>query len=148
MPSRHLSRAAVATSTLVLLLGATACGGDDKEPKADPSPSKVVVTGPGSDPTENFDTADQFVAALAGNTAADLEEARGLAEAKSGASRYLDAVEAGFADGSTEALTVTEKPQGSYQLCPAGGKGCTEITELVLINGKVSTFKVDGKQQR
>lgn len=129
----------VLTAVLVL---ATGCGGDDAKPTSSPS-SSPSLTGPGTDPSANFTTADEFMQALAANTKADLAGAEALVAPKSAAARYLVKAQDGVSAGP---LTLTAVSKGTYRLC--AGTDCTVISDIVLADGKISSFKVDGKQAR
>ena len=141
----HSHRTSLIVVALVAVLSvAGGCGGDDDPKDAAPQPTpSATLTGPGTDATENFSTGDEFAQALADNTTESLAAAKELVAPKSAASRYLkdaaDAVDRG-------ALTLTETRTGRYELC--ADEDCTVISDLVLADGKISSFKVDGKQAR
>lgn len=141
-PRRPALAFVVATAVLVLVGG---CGGDDETSADTPATPTTSLTGPGTDLSENLSTGEEFIEALATNTAESLAQAQALTAPKSGAARYV-------ADAQ-DALTSTAKPwtktvlgEGRYRFC--AGPDCTVLTDLVLLDGQVSTFKVDGKQLR
>lgn len=146
MPSHHTSVLLPALA-LVLSLGLSACG-EDKEPTTTPTPSgtpTVIVTGPGSDKAENLNTGTVFIEALVANTAESLATARSLTAPKSGAARYVADLQEELPQGA-KPLTSSEPAAGEYRLC--AGEDCIVLTGLVLADGKISSFKVDGKQVR
>ena len=133
--------------TITLGLGLAGCGGDDA--KAKPKPAETSVTGPGSDPSENFDAGKQFIDALAENSATSLATAKSLTAPGSAAERYISKT-ASTLDGAPNAglRTMTELSVGVYRLCASSGQPCIKISGLILANGKISSFKVNGKQMR
>lgn len=142
MHSHRTSLLVVACVAVVSL--AAGCGGDDDPKDATPQSTPTAsLTGPGTDASENFTTGDEFARALADNTPESLAKAEDLVAPKSAASRYLedaaDAVDQG-------PLTLTETGTGRYELC--AGSDCTVLSDLVLADGRISSFKVDGKQAR
>jgi hypothetical protein len=145
MPSRRLT-ATLTALTITLSLGLSGCGGDDSAAKPKTTPSQPVITGPGSTPSVNLETGTSFVGSLAANTQASLTRAAALTAPKSAASRYVARTAAAL--GSSPApLKLIDKGEGRYRLCQMDGT-CTVIDQLVLLSGKVVTFKVDGKQLR
>lgn len=137
--------ALLAVVLAVILTLATSCGGDDEAKSGQTPSASASLTGPGVDPAANFTTADRFIEALAANTAEGMANAKALVAPKSAAARYLATAQGDLVAGSGTA-TVTEASAGSYRLC--AGTTCTEIAGLVLTDGKISSFKVDGKQVR
>lgn len=138
----HRHPISLAAVVLCLSLGVAGCGGDDPKPEGAGTPTPSI-TGPGTDPSANFTTADEFMQALAANTKADLAGAEALVAPKSAAARYLVKAQDGVSAGP---LTLTAVSKGTYRLC--AGTDCTVISDIVLADGKISSFKVDGKQTR
>lgn len=125
---------------------AAGCGGNNA-PESAGAPAEPVssLTGPGADLGENLSTGERFIESLAENTASSLAEARALTAPRSGAFRYVAAAQVALA-GTTQPWAMTVLGEGRYRFC--AGTDCTVITDLVLLDGRISTFKVDGKQLR
>ena len=151
MPSRRLTALllAVALTGPGLL---SACGGDDK-PNAKPAKSTSSstalppATGPGTTPSVNFATGTSFFEALASNDPDQLTAVEDLVAPKSDAAEYVAALIAALtaADPKPAALTLKSPEEGSYKLCSTTGAGCNKIAAVVLTDGKISSFKLDGK---
>jgi hypothetical protein len=144
MPSRRLP-ALLTALTITLGLGLSGCGGDDTTVK--PKPVKTSITGPGSNQTENIGTGTAFIRSLAANTPASLRTAASLVAPKSAAARYV-ATKVAALDGTAVPLVLTVGGEGRYRLCATTAGSCDVIAQIVLLSGKVVTFKVDGKQLR
>jgi hypothetical protein len=147
----HLSyrvRAGLISSLLVLTAGLlTGCGSSTPVAVKTTQPS-ATITGPGSDPSANLSVANQFLAALAANSAASLASARALVDPGSGAARYLKQAERRLATvPGVGPMKLTKLAEGRARLCTVDGT-CATIDQLVLLAGKVSTFTVDGRQLR
>lgn len=143
--SSRPSRTAVLAVVAVLALSASACGGDDEPEKAKPKPAQTSLTGPGVKPEENFATAEKFFTAIADATPENLEKAAELAAPGSDAARHVQYLK-GLAESAPAGGTAEEDGPGRYQMCDPTGTGCITVTDVLLIDGKVSSFKLDGKR--
>ena len=131
--------------TSVVALSAGCGGGDGPKTSTSPGTPQSSLTGPGTDQSENLSTGEKFIQALAANTAESLAEARTLTAPRSGAAKYVADAQAALS-GTTQPRTMTELAQGRYRFC--AGTDCSVVADLVLLDGRISTFKVDGKQLR
>ncbi len=147
MRTRPLPRLLAATS-LLLVLGATAaCGGDDDEPKAKPTPSPTAITGPGSKTEDNLAAGQEFFEAIASHDADQLESAADLVAPGSPAQKYYKSLVTARANGpdTGETFVLTSPAEGQYRLCASDGKDCHKISSILLSGAKVLSFTVDGK---
>jgi hypothetical protein len=136
---RSLAALAIALTVVVALAG---CG-DSGKSGAPGTPKNTA----GMDPTKNAATATQFFEAVASNDPAKVEAAYELAAPNSPALGYLKLLHDGL-EQSGAASTVTVK-NGRYQLCLADApKTCHTFSAVVLSDGKVNDFTVDGKKIR
>jgi len=144
MRPHQFTRSLVAAAAALTLIAG--CGGDDEPSAAGSSTTPTAsLTGPGTDISENFVTGNDFIDALAANTPESLAGAKSLVAPKSGAARYLTRTAKALAKDAAP-LDVTEPNEGRFRLC--AGPQCSVLSDLVLSDGKVSSFKVDGKQVR
>jgi len=126
----------VTLTSAVLLAG---CG-DADEPAA---PKNTA----GMNPAQNASTATRYFQAVASNDPARIRAAAGQAAPGSPALSYLELVGSGLT-GTGPADTVTEH-DGRYRICRVGSpKTCHTYSAIVLVDGKVNDFTVDGKKIR
>ncbi|MET3963367.1 hypothetical protein ABIE44_003301 [Marmoricola sp. OAE513] len=150
MPSRRPA-ALLAVLALTLGLGLSACGGDDDpKSKAGAKPSSTALpsaTGPGTTPSVNFATGQDFFEALASNDPDQLTAVEDLVAPQSDAAGYVRALIASLSSAAEKpaALELRTPEPGVYRLCSTTGAGCSKVTAVVLTDGKVSSFKLDGK---
>ena len=126
----------------VAVLSLAACG--DEGPTTGP---KVPRNTAGTNVQENLATATQYFTAVASNDPAHLEAAYGLAAPGSPALSYLKLVHDGLTRaGTADQVTVD---QGRYRICRSDAPTrCRTYSQVVLTDGKVNDFTVDGKRIR
>lgn len=127
--------------TLLAAVVLAGCGEDDK-----PAPAAPRNTA-GMDPQKNAATATRFFTAVASNDPAQVEAAYDLAAPASPALSYLEMLHDGL-DETGEAATMTVN-NGRYKLCLAAmPNSCHTFAGIVLSDGKVLDFTIDGKRIR
>lgn len=130
---------------LAVCLTLTACGGDDDKTSGPVGSPTSSLTGPGVQPSENYSTGASFFEALASHDPAQLDAAEDLVAPGSAAAGYRAALVASWrAEDPGPAATLSEDGIGRYKICAADG-ACSRISAVLLVSGKVSSFKVDGK---
>lgn len=135
-------RRPLAALTITLALTAAAGCGSSGKPESD------KTAGPGMSITANKATADDFFRAIAGKDRATLQAALDLVAPKSPARSYLQLVIDGLAAEPATPDSVTAD-NGTYKLCSTSApSSCHTFGAIVLIDGKVSDFTVDGKKIR
>lgn len=123
--------------TVTAVAGLSGCG-DSGTPE---TPKNTA----GLNPAGNTATATLFFDAVASNDPVKVEAAYTLAAPKSRALSYLQLVRSGLTAAGTPD-TVTED-NGRYTLCRAAQPtSCRTFAAIVLADGKVNDFTVDGKR--
>ncbi|MCZ4499351.1 MAG: hypothetical protein JWQ74_1904 [Marmoricola sp.] len=118
----------------------------DESPAAAPTTSAAPTLG--TDPTQNISTAHDYFAALATNDVDELAKAVDLSASGSVAARYatykLDAAQALEDTGeAADPDLLNESAPGEYSIC-VDSSTCIAYREIVLSDGKVSSFSVAG----
>jgi hypothetical protein len=101
----------------------------------------------GTDPQKNASAATQFFRAVASNDPDQVAAAYGLAAPLSPAMSYLQLLHEGLTQtGIADTVSVNN---GRYKVCRAGSpKICHTYSAIVLSDGKVNDFTIDGKKIR
>jgi len=129
-----------AALTITLALSALAGCGDSGDPEAD------KTDGPGMSVTENVATTTEFFRAIASNDPAKVTAALDLVAPGSPALSYVRLFQEGLAAGPANTLTVNN---GRYKICLADAPtSCHTYAAIVLADGKVNDFTIDGKKIR
>jgi hypothetical protein len=139
MPSQHRRLLAV-PAALLLALALAGCGGE--KDSANDTPSTVL---PGSDPSQNADVGLRYFTAVASNDPETIGDAFDLAAPGSQALKYLGDVRSDANSGATMPAGTLAKTDAGYRVCVKPGS-CHKYGGIILADGKVSTFTVDGKQ--
>lgn len=127
-------------AVLAVVLVASAIAGCGNEAK--PAAAKNT----GQDPRQNAATATHFFQAVASNDPDKLTSALELTAPSSPARSYLDLVQHGLdVPRPPDTLTVDG---GRYKICKADLPSCHTYAAVVLSDGKVDDFTVDGKRIR
>lgn len=127
-------------STVLIAVVLTGCGDSGQAPA-------TKAAGPGMSPTENAHTATRFFTAVASNDPAAVEAAYGLAAPGSPALSYLKLLHDGLGQTATPAAVTVNN--GRYRVCSATTPpACHTFAAIVLSDGKVNDFTVDGKKIR
>ena len=134
-------RRPLAALTITLALVAAGCGSSGK-------PESDKTAGPGMSITENKATAAGFFQAIASKDPAKLHAAVDLVAPKSPARSYLQLLIDGLPAEPAKPDSVTAD-NGTYKLCSASAPAsCHTFGAVVLVDGKVNDFTVDGKKIR
>lgn len=137
--------AALLLNVLVAAVAVTSLAGcGDESTTAEP---KVPRNTAGTNVGENVATATQYFAAVASNDPAHVEAAYGLAAPASPALSYLKLVHDGLSGtGAADQVTVVK---GRYRICKAASpRSCHTYSQVVLTDGKINDFTIDGKKIR
>ena len=96
--------------------------------------------------TENVATTTKFFRAIASNDPAQLNTALDLVAPGSPALSYVRLFQEGLTPGPANTLTVNN---GRYKICQVEApKTCHTYGAIVLADGKVNDFTIDGKKIR
>ena len=134
----------LAASAALVVSTLAGCGGSD-EPSKNAESSTLR---PGSDPAENASVAQRYFEAVVSNDADVQSDALEFAAPESPAATYLthlaNTATAYAGAGEERKPDQLTEVAGGYRACLTGDGDCVKYSALVLSDGKLNSFTVDG----